>query len=95
MLGGDFTKDHDHTGLGGSLTSNLGERVLSQAGIEDGIGDLISDLVWVTLTDRLGLVKSVLNENGGGGSEQVNALEQWSLTVNRKVPCGAILEEGG
>jgi hypothetical protein len=65
VLGGDFTKDHDHTGFGGSLTSNLGERVLSQAGIEDGIGDLISDLVWVTLTDRLGLVKSVPNENGG------------------------------
>lgn len=27
-LGGDFTKDHDHTGLGSGLASNLGERVL-------------------------------------------------------------------
>lgn len=36
-LGGDLTEDHDHTGLGGSLTSNLGEGVLSQAGIENGI----------------------------------------------------------
>lgn len=27
--GGDFTKDHDHTSLGGSLTTDLGERVLS------------------------------------------------------------------
>lgn len=53
-LGGDLTEDHDHTGLGGSLASDLGQRVLSQAGIEDSIGDLISDLVRVTLTDGLG-----------------------------------------
>lgn len=54
-LGGDLAENHDHTSLGCGLASNLGERVLSQAGIEDGIGDLISDLVWVTLTDRLRL----------------------------------------
>lgn len=36
-LGGDLTEDHDHTGLGGSLASNLGEGILLQAGIEDGI----------------------------------------------------------
>jgi len=54
-LGCDLTENHDHTSLGCGLASNLGERVLSQAGIEDGIGDLISDLVWVTLTDRLRL----------------------------------------
>jgi len=36
-LGGDLTEDHDHAGLGGSLASNLGEGVLSQAGIEDGV----------------------------------------------------------
>lgn len=53
-LGGDLAKDHDHAGLGGSLTGDLGQRVLGQAGIEDGIGDLISDLVGVTLTDGLG-----------------------------------------
>lgn len=53
-LGGDFTEDHDHTGLGSGLTSDLGQRVLSQASIEDSIGDLISDLVGVTLTDGLG-----------------------------------------
>ena len=55
-LGGDLTEDHDHTGLGGSLTSNLGEGVLAKAGIEDGVGNLISDLVGVTLTNGLGLV---------------------------------------
>lgn len=30
------------TSLGGSLASNLGEGVLSQAGIEDSIGDLVA-----------------------------------------------------
>ena len=33
-LGGDFTKDHDHTSLGRSLACDLRERVLSKAGIE-------------------------------------------------------------
>jgi hypothetical protein len=55
-LGGDLTEDHDHTGLGGSLASNLGEGVLPEAGIEDSVGNLISDLVGVTLTDGLGLI---------------------------------------
>lgn len=54
-LGGDFTENHDHAGLSGSLTSNLGEGVLSQAGVEDGIGNLIGNLIGVTLTDGFGL----------------------------------------
>ena len=41
-LGGDLAEDHDHTGLGGGLTGNLGEGVLPQAGIEDGVRDLIA-----------------------------------------------------
>lgn len=41
-LCGDFTKDHDHTGLGGRLAGDLGEGVLLEAGIEDGVGDLIA-----------------------------------------------------
>ena len=53
-LGGDLTEDHDHAGLGGSLASNLGEGVLLEAGIEDGVGDLVSDLVGVALADGLG-----------------------------------------
>lgn len=53
--GGNLTEDHDHTGLGRSLTGDLGEGVIAQAGIENGIGDLIGNLVGVTLTDGLGL----------------------------------------
>lgn len=54
-LGGDLAEDHDHASLGGRLASNLGEGVLSQAGIEDSVRDLIADLVGVTLTDGFGL----------------------------------------
>lgn len=44
-LGGDFTEDHDHTGLGGGLTGDLGVGVLGQTSVEDGIRDLVTDLV--------------------------------------------------
>lgn len=33
------------TGLGGGLASNLGPRVGSEARVEDGVGDLVADLV--------------------------------------------------
>lgn len=39
---GDFTENHNHTGLGGSLTSHLGEGILSQAGIKNSVRDLIT-----------------------------------------------------
>ena len=44
-LGGDLTEDHDHAGLGGSLAGDLGPWVLSQAGVEDGVGDLVTDFI--------------------------------------------------
>lgn len=50
-LGRDFAKDHNHASLGGGFARNFGERVLSQAGVENGIGDLISDLVRMALAD--------------------------------------------
>lgn len=60
-LGGDLTKDHDHTGLCGGLTGNLGERVLLEAGIKNGIRDLVTDLIGVSLTDGSELVLSFDN----------------------------------
>ena len=50
----DFAKDHDHARLGGRLAGHLGQGVLGQAGVEDGIRDLVGNLVGVTLTDGLG-----------------------------------------
>ena len=55
-FGRDLTKDHDHAGLSRRLASDLGERVLSQAGVEDSIRDLIGNLIGVPLTDRLRLI---------------------------------------
>ena len=43
-LGGNLTEDHDHTGLGCGLASDLGEGILLEAGIEDGVRDLITGL---------------------------------------------------
>lgn len=73
-LGGDLTEDHDHTGLGGSLASNLGEGVLSQAGVEDGIRDLIGDLVGVTLTNGLGGEKEATLVVVGGAVDSVDSV---------------------
>ena len=89
-LGGYFTEDHDHPGFGSGLTSDLGERVLLQAGIKlrkirqrdwysDGTGDthnsvrdLIANLVWMTLADRLGGEEEVARGEGwAGGSVSV------------------------
>jgi len=44
-LGGDFTEDHDHAGLGCGFASNTGGRVLLEASIDDGIGNLVTDFV--------------------------------------------------
>lgn len=77
-LGSDLTKDHDHAGLGGSLASNLGEGVLSQAGVEDSIGNLIGNLVGVTLADGLGLQRNISKaagaEDAGGVVPRGNAV---------------------
>jgi hypothetical protein len=54
-LGGDLTEDHDHARLGGRLAGDLGHGVLGKAGIEDGIRDLVADLVGVALADGFGL----------------------------------------
>ena len=46
--------DAYHSSLGGSLHGDLGVWVDLEAGIEDSIGDLVAELVWVALTDGLG-----------------------------------------
>lgn len=51
-LGGDLTEDHDHTSLGASLASDLGEGILCEASINNGVRNLIAELVGVPLVDR-------------------------------------------
>lgn len=58
--GGDLTEDHNHTGLGAGLTSHTRGRVITDAGVKDGIRDLITDLIRVSLIDRFRRKKEVL-----------------------------------
>jgi hypothetical protein len=52
--GGDLSKDHDHVVFGGGLACDLGHGVGGEAGVKDGIGDLIAELVGVSFVDGLG-----------------------------------------
>ncbi len=36
-------EDHDHTSLSGTLAGDLGERILLEAGIENGVRDLVTE----------------------------------------------------
>ncbi|RYR31617.1 hypothetical protein Ahy_B01g056449 [Arachis hypogaea] len=56
----NLSKDHDHVGLGAGFTGNLAVWVLLEAGVKDSIGDLITELVWVSLVHRLGGEKESL-----------------------------------
>ena len=51
---GDLAEDHDHVVLRGGLARDLGHRIGLEARVEDGIGDLIAELVGVALIDGLG-----------------------------------------
>ena len=51
-LGGNLSQHHHHTGLGGSFTGNLAHRVLLQTRVQNGIGDLITDFVRMSFSDR-------------------------------------------
>lgn len=65
--GRDLTEDHDHVVLRGGLAGDLGVRVGRQTRIEDGIGDLVSELVGVSLVDRLGREEEVTFFGGDFG----------------------------
>mmetsp|Transcript_24886 Transcript_24886/g.41608 ORF Transcript_24886/g.41608 Transcript_24886/m.41608 type:complete len:398 (+) Transcript_24886:450-1643(+) len=60
-LGGDLTEHHDHAGLGRSLASNLGVGILCEARIEHRVGDLIGQLVGMSLVHRLGGEQEVID----------------------------------
>jgi len=52
-LGGDFTENHDHIGLGTGLTCNSGIGVLGQTGIKDCVRNLITQFIRVSFVDTL------------------------------------------
>src|ERR1700733_9792964 len=53
-LGGDLTEDQDRPGAERRLAGDPAERILAQDRVEDGVADLVGDLVRMALGHRLG-----------------------------------------
>ena len=56
-LGADLAHAQDHTGGAAGFTSHSALRILFQDRIQNGIGDLVTDLVRMSLSDRFGRKK--------------------------------------
>ncbi|ONI20563.1 hypothetical protein PRUPE_2G022600 [Prunus persica] len=52
-FGCNLSKDHDHVGLGASLTGNFAVGILLKAGIKNCIRNLITEFIRVSLIHRL------------------------------------------
>jgi hypothetical protein len=78
-LCGNLTKDHDHARLGCSFAGNFGVGVLSEAGIEDGIRDLVTDLVRVAFSDRFAVRKRALSCQSKLGTSDQGSLKHVAL----------------
>ena len=59
-VGGDLAHDVDHAGRGAGLAGHAGLGVVGQDLVEDGIGDLIADLVGMSLGHGLGSKQTML-----------------------------------
>ena len=53
-VGGDLAQQHHEAGLGGHFAGHPAHRILFETGIQDGIGDLVTQLVGMAFGDRLG-----------------------------------------
>ena len=53
-LGGDFAGNDDEAGAGEGLAGDAAVGVFREAGVEDGVGNLVGDLVGVAFGDGLG-----------------------------------------
>src|SRR5680860_267501 len=53
-VGRDLAGDDGHPGVDHGLAGDATLRVAGHDRVEDGVGNLVADLVWVTLGDRLG-----------------------------------------
>jgi hypothetical protein len=53
-FGGDFATDDDDVAFRIRFAGDTGCWIDGKAGIEDGVGDGVTDFVWVTFANRLG-----------------------------------------
>jgi hypothetical protein len=56
-LGGNLARDDDQASGGQGLTGDSTGRVFGQAGVQDGVGNLVCDLVRMAFRDRFGRKK--------------------------------------
>ena len=53
-LGGDFSGDDDQSGGGQGFASHAAGRIFRQAGVEDGVRNLVGNFIGMALSHRLG-----------------------------------------
>lgn len=77
-LGGgrDFSEQQDIIRLGRRLTSHLAVGVLGQAGVQNGVGNLVAALVRMALANRLAGKEKHFLGGGHGGATKVRLLPQ-------------------
>ncbi len=65
---GDFTADDDGVALGEGLAGDARGLILGEAGVEDGVGDGVANLVGMTFADGLrGKNKTTGHRKAGSG----------------------------
>jgi hypothetical protein len=64
-VAGDFTRHDHHARLDQRFAGDAAVGILGEQRVDDGVGDLVADLVGVTLVHRLGR-ENVILEHGGG-----------------------------
>ena len=61
----DLAGEHHHAGLDQGLAGHAGPAILGQVGIQNGVRNLVGDLVRVPLRDRLGGEEEAVRHGGG------------------------------
>ena len=70
-VGGDFTGQHDQTGVGQRLGGHAAARVLLENGVKDCVGNLVGNLVGVAFGDGFGSEEKVVRHVVGSSCHTV------------------------
>src|SRR5206468_8913641 len=69
-IGRDLACEHDRVALAQGLAGDAALRVLLEAGVEDRVGDVIADLVGVTLGYRFGREREARHDAPSGNKKR-------------------------